>query len=279
MFKSFKLLFFRLFQNVLKILPPKLACILNNTRQRIKGREIKFFYDKKKNLFKVTDHDLVVHFNEKMRGINTYSYGIKNRANLLADTYSLNLINFSNNDVIIDCGANFGDLYIWTLVNNLSVRYISFEPSPEEFKCIELNCKNQINNNLALSNSVGNFDFYIKSDSGDSSLIEPAGNYQKKIKIKTTTLDEYVISNQIKKIKLFKLESEGSEPEILDGSKNIINRIEYIGVDGSPERGKKKEWTIEHVTNFLLKNGFEQLSIKSNNLYAKALFKNKNLTF
>jgi len=45
------------------------------------------------------------------------------------------------------------------------------------------------------------------------------------------------------------------------------------------EGGKKKEWTIEYATNFLLKNGFEQLSVKSNNLYAKALFKNKNLTF
>ena len=278
MLRHLKLLFFNLFQNTLGILPPKIACLLNNARQTVKGRKIKFFYEKDKKLFKVEDHDLVMYFNEKMRGINTYSYGIKHRADSLADTYSLNLIKFSNNDVIIDCGANFGDIYSWTLLNNLSVRYISFEPSPEEFRCLQLNCKDQANNNLALSNLIGNFTYYIKSDTGASSLIETAGGYHKKIKIKTITLDEYVISKQIKKIKLFKLESEGSEPEILEGSKNIINKIEYIGVDGSGGKNQIAGTTIEYTTNFLLKNGFELISIKSNNSYIKGLFKNKNFS-
>lgn len=280
-FRSFyilnKFFFYSLFQNLLSFLSPVYACLLMNFKQKIFSKNALFFYESKKKLFKVIDKNLTAYFNEKMRGINTYAYGISHRANLLASTYSLGLIKFKNNDIIIDCGANFGDIYFWTLLNKLSIQYISFEPSPEEFKCIELNCKNQKNNNVALSNVDGFLDFYIKSDTGDSSLIIPSEGYHKKIKVKTTTLDNYISVNKINKIKFLKLEAEGAEPEILEGSKKIINRIEYIGVDGSPERGVKKETTIEFASNFLLKNGFEMISIKYGVSFVKVLFRNINV--
>ena len=43
-----------------------------------------------------------------MRGFNTYAYGIKERATSLAETYSLDKLEIFNNEVVIDCGANFG---------------------------------------------------------------------------------------------------------------------------------------------------------------------------
>lgn len=276
MFKKVKILLFNIFQNLLKILPPKYSCTLSNIRQTVMGRNIRFSYKKELDLFKVQSDNLTMYFNEKMRGLNTYSYGIKERALSLAETYSLNLVEFSDNDVIIDCGANYGDLYAWTLVNKIKLNYISFEPSPIEFKCIQLNCEGQQNNNIALSDSKGQFYFYVKSATGDSSLIEPAGGYEKKINTKTITLDSYLENYKIQEIKFFKLEAEGFEPEILQGSINSIKKIKYIGVDGSPERGKNKEWTIDFAKNFLIKNGFDLISLKSNNFFAKALFKNKN---
>ena len=53
-------------------------------------------------------------------------------------------------------------------------------------------------------------------------LIEPAGGFNEKIKISTITLDEYIAKNNIKEIKL-KIEAEGNEPEVLQGSKNSLN--------------------------------------------------------
>ena len=44
----------------------------------------------------------------------------------------------------------------------------------------------------------------------------------------------------IKRIKFFKIEAEGAEPEVLEGSKNSLKIIDYIGVDGSHERGKRR---------------------------------------
>ncbi len=271
-----KKLFFKPFIAIIGILPNKLSCILNNIRQKVMNRNNFFYYDENKKLFFVKDGEIKVYFNEKIRGIITYSYGVKERADTLAKTYSLNKIKFNKNDIFIDCGANYGDLYIWSLLHNLKLRYISFEPSPEEFNCIKLNCPEQTNNNIALSNKIGNFEFFIKSDTGDSSLIEPALGFKKKIKIKTITLEKYVLDNNLENIKFLKLEAEGFEPEVLMGSKNILNRIKYIGVDGGPERGKNMETTIEFASNFLLSNNFSIVSEKKTNLYIKSLFINKN---
>lgn len=50
-----------------------------------------------------------------------------------------------------------------------------------------------------------------------------------------------------------------------------INTYAY----GVRERGKGLK-TIEFASNFLLKNGFEMLSINYGNFFVKALFKNSN---
>ena len=257
--------------------PPKLSCYLNNLRQLMMNRKIFFYYDKKLKLFFVIENKLRMYFPDKMRGFETYSYGISYRANQLAKTYNIDQIKFNEQDYVIDCGANYGDIFTWFKINNLKINYISFEPSPNEFECIKLNCFQQKNYNLALSNSEGRMDFFLKTDTGDSSIIEPSLGYIKKITVNTITLEKFIIDKNLKKIKLFKLEAEGFEPEILKGSMNILNRIEYIGVDGSPERGKDNETTIEFAMEFLLKNEFEVVYKDINKNFAKALFRNKNL--
>ena len=45
--------------------------------------------------------------------------------------------------------------------------------------------------------------------------MEPSEGFTEKIKIKTTTLSNYINSNNIQKVKLFKVEAEGLEQEIL----------------------------------------------------------------
>ena len=272
-----KTFFKKIFFFVLNLLSPKLSCDLNNIRQKFFRRNFFFHYDKSLNLYYVCEENLKMYFPDRLRGIHTYSYGIMNRATQLIQTYNLELIKFSNNDVVIDCGANYGDLYTWLKSKDLNINYISFEPSPLEFKCLQLNCLNQNNNNIALSDINGDINFFLKTDSGDSSTIEPSTGYTEKIKVKSCTLSSYVLNNKIQKIKFLKIEAEGSEPEVLKGSKEILSRVDYIGVDGSPERGIKNETTIDYAIEFLNKNGFKVEASNINKNYAKALFKNKNI--
>ena len=117
-------------------------------------RNIFFYYDKNLCLYYVKEKNYKMYFSDKTRGIETYSYGIKYRANQLIKTYNLELIEFKRDDLIVDCGANYGDLYAWLKIKKIPIKYISFEPSPLEFKCLELNCENQINNNVGLSNNL-----------------------------------------------------------------------------------------------------------------------------
>lgn len=265
-----------LFLKFLNFLTPNLSCKLNNFRQNLMNRNIYFSYDENLCLFYVIEKNYKMYFADKIRGFETYSYGIEYRANQLIKTYNLDLIKFEKDDLVIDCGANYGDIYTWLKIKKIPIKYISFEPSPLEFKCTELNCVNQINNNIGLSNTSGISEFYLKSDSGDSSVIEPSGGFTKKIHIKTMTLNDYFLKNQIKKVKLFKLEAEGFEPEILQGSSKVLDKIEYIGVDGSPERGKKNDTTIEYAIDFLTSRDFEVVASNINPKFAKALFKNLN---
>jgi|TARA_Y100000389_G_C17380270_1_gene473975 FkbM family methyltransferase len=269
----------KIFLSFVKILSPNLSCKLNNLRQRILNRKVLFSYDSKLKLYCVSEDNNKMYFFDKMRGIQTYSYGINYRAVQLIKTYSLELVNFKTNDLVIDCGANYGDLYTWLKSKKIFINYISFEPSPTEYRCIKLNCANQINNNIALSNVEGISEFYLKSDSGDSSIIEPSSGFTNKIEIKTTTLNNYITQKKIENVKLLKLEAEGFEPEILEGSDQILNKIEYIGVDGGPERGKENETTIDYAIKFLTSNGFEVIKSNINQRYAKALFKNTNFKY
>ena len=55
MFKKVKILLFNIFQNLLKILPPKYSCTLSNIRQTVMGRNIRFSY--KKELIEGKDRD------------------------------------------------------------------------------------------------------------------------------------------------------------------------------------------------------------------------------
>ena len=117
-----------------------------------------------------------------------------------------------------------------------------------------------VNNRLGLGNIDGKSNFYVNNGEADSSVIEPA-RYNKIIEVTLTKLDSYISDNSIHKIKLFKLEAEGYEPEILEGALNSLHKIEWLALDGGYERGVDMQETFSAVTNILLKNGFEMRGV------------------
>jgi FkbM family methyltransferase len=200
-----------------------------------------------------------------------YQEGLAQRAKYLKEDYLLNNIKFHNDDIIIDIGANNGDFYFCF---DEKIKYYGYEPSPIVFSNLQYNIKNQNLYNLGLSNSDKQFvDFYLKDESGDSSIL-PINNYTKKITIETTSLDKEI--DKIKeKIKLIKIEAEGLEPEILQGLNKYLNHVEYITIDCGFERGVKQESTIAECSNHLIQNNFMMIGFTKNRIVA--LFKNLNM--
>lgn len=191
--------------------------------------------------------------------------------NNLLDSYCLNLFEFEEEDVIVDCGANIGMFYLSLSEHITNFYYFGYEPDEKVFKCLDLNLENSkyINlKNVALSNTKTNKKFFLNSNSGDSSLEEFSTDQV--IDIKTTTLD----LENIGKIKLLKIDAEGHELEVLQGSKGSLNSIEFICIDMGGEKGDSKDTTLVPVTNFLLLNGFELIGFNPERCVG--LFKNLN---
>ena len=242
----------------------------------LRRKNFRFSYDKDTNLFKISENSRSCFFSDTKRGFSIYRNGIDHRENFLFSSYCLQNIKFNSHDIIIDCGANSGDLFLKLNKFIDSGNYIAVEPNPSDFKILSLNVpKESILINKALGNVNSKLSFYVSTSSGDSSLIEPV-KYDDIIKVDVVRLDDLLLDLKKTKIKLLKLEAEGFEPEILQGSNEVLDKIEYIGIDGSPERGKKNDTTIEYAIDFLTSKGFKVIASNINQKFAKALFKNLN---
>ncbi len=235
--------------------PPFLFCWLINFRYKWKKVSDRVEYQKKIGLFRLSSENQERFFYTKFQNYNSYKNGVTKRDQILRREYLLDNINLKKDDVVVDCGANIGDF--WHALNDkkkISFNYFAFEPSGNEFKCLELNVTNNAKLfNLGLWDKKEELIFYISSKNADSSLIKPE-SFTNSVKLEVDRLDNVIKS---KRIKLLKLEAEGAEMQVLMGSKNILKNIHYITADLGLENDGKS--TLPEVTNYLLSNGFEIL--------------------
>ena len=245
-----------------------------NMKLRFKGSNLRIKYNEKEKLYSINDANKIYYFGNLIRGYGLYGKGLKRRAEILYNSYLLSNIEFNHDDCIIDCGANYGDLWLSLEGKIKPERYITFEPGLMEHQAIKMNAPGGIHNRLGLSNKSETVRFFVNEQDADSSIVEPE-TYSHYIDIETTTLSEYLQSQKLSTIKLFKLEAEGFEPEILEGSLQVLRNIEYIAIDGGYERGKNHEETFSQICNSLLKENFKLVSVNFD--WRRALFLNQRL--
>tara|TARA_B100001250_G_scaffold364883_1_gene345249 strand:+ start:1824 stop:2516 length:693 start_codon:yes stop_codon:yes gene_type:complete len=176
--------------------------------------------------------------------------------------------------VIVDIGSNVGSFI--DSINRFDNNYFfhSIEPNLELIKYQKKKYRKlkRINfYNLAISNKGGESPFYIRTPSSHSSLkeehIDSEFNNEVSIKkVKTLALDTFVKSENITKIDLLKIDTEGSEIDILESSKNLIKSglIKYIKIEATSsainsifEFAKKTDLKVIGVNNiFHFENTF-----------------------
>ncbi len=257
------------FQKIMFILKGK---ILSYLVDKFSGKNfcnlINLFYREKTKIFyednfykKELENTGIISYPNKriLRMVNNYELQLKR----LIDSYCLESIKINNGDTILDCGANVGELNIALKDKKIFVNYIAFEPDPETFKCLKSN--NPEDGNAfymsALSNNNESKDFFIDNYGGNSSLVKFGDS--ESIKVSTITLDSLKLEQRIR---LLKIDAEGFEPEVLEGSIKTLQLINYISVDYGHERGEDQESTVVEVNNALNNQNFKLIKFSDHRL-------------
>lgn len=201
----------------------------------------------------------------------TYLYrkNVSSRGLTIGSGYFLDSISFQDGDIIIDCGANVGDLKLYFDLLKINIEYIAFEPNPNIYNFLAKNIFPSKCYQIALWNESGQKSFFVSTDTADSSMIEHPFT-DKIMNVEVKRLDEL----ESRKIRLFKVEAEGAEIEVLKGAENILKNIDYISADLGPERGMEQKNTIPSVTNYLLSKNFELVEAIAPSNRRTFLFKN-----
>ena len=258
--------------NLSTLLPDSLFClfwniVLSTINNSVRVKKIKT------NIFLIKDKTHEIQIFHKKR-FEYYLQNIETRLNHLKKEYMFNQISFEENDVIIDCGANIGEIFLSIKQlknNNYSFKYYGFEPDQVIFELLENNTNNQIKEPLALASDEGFRKLYLRSKTADSSFEE--GTKENFIMVKTVTLDSIFLDYE--SIKLLKLEAEGYELDVLLGSKKILSKVKFISADLGYELENNTRRSFEEVDNFLSKNNFSLISSTTRETY---LYKNKNFS-
>lgn len=172
------------------------------------------------------------------------------------------------NDVetIIDLGANNGQ-FLKVANHFFPEAFIySFEPIPKLFQRLnKFKSRNIDVFNIAIGNSVGEFDFHLNSYSHVSSFLNiskknktyPKDNIET-IRVKQDTLDNLSKSLAIKGVTLLKLDVQGFEMEVLKGgAKTIKNHINYIIIEANFVKLYENQPTFTELNRYLNELGFE----------------------
>ena len=196
--------------------------------------------------------------------------GVDYQFSKILSDYCVEELNLKSGNVVIDCGANVGELYLALEYKNINVKYYAFEPDIDSFECLKKNIKGNDNlKNIGLSDRDGNATLYLGTSTGDSSMEYFGSENENTIEIKR--LDSF----NFNKVHLLKIDAEGHELEVLKGASDILNNIDFISVDYGLEKGLDQTSTIVEVTNYLYKNNFYLYEANLNRNVG--LFKNKEI--
>ena len=178
--------------------------------------------------------------------------------------------------IAFDVGAHEGETLQYLLKIKSINKIYSFEPQILSYDKMvkKYNFYNKIVlNNIALSNNSDDKVFFINALSSTSSfshldsnslllkfknlILNEKDSIKSSIILKTSTIDSYVSGNDIDKIDLLKIDTEGHELEVLMGAKKTINenKVRYILIEIHSSK-MYKNYSKKKIEVFLKKNNF-----------------------
>jgi FkbM family methyltransferase len=187
----------------------------------------------------------------------------------------------SETDTILDVGSHIGCFSICAAKKATKGLVYSFEPSPENFKLLSRNIKeNSVKNikplKLGIANNTGYRKFYFSEFSPlSNNLYMSSGD---SLLTKVISLNDFFLEKRIKKCNFLKIDCEGAEYEIILGlTPETINKIEKIACEFHTPKYfgiTNKKSTLLNLISFLHNNSFE-VNIKNTTPFTGLLYAQK----
>lgn len=214
------------------------------------------------SLFRVrADEDQI--FVARSTRVRYFQAGIIAREDQLTREYCLDKVPFVRGDLVVDIGANIGEVSR-LLARRHGVVPLAFEPESREFLALQANLSpfKSMHWNTLLWSEPAELEFFDGNDSGDSSVFEPRRGLRSERR-QARTLDSVLTDAGLEaaELKLIKVEAEGAEPEVLAGAREALARTQYVTVDAGPERGPDQETTLIPVYEMLQSIGFKAIDV------------------
>lgn len=185
-------------------------------------------------------------------------------------SYIKKLLLNKDNPTIFDIGAFDGRTSLSYIKSFPNAKIYAFEPFPTSFISLKKNVKNFPNiktENFAVSDKVGEASFYCNNFDQTNSLYESSDliesfnvilETKEKITVKTTTLDDYFKSNNLKFIDILKLDIQGGELDALKGAEKLLNekKIKLIYSEIELVELYKNQPLFLEVSNYLDSKGY-----------------------
>jgi FkbM family methyltransferase len=157
-------------------------------------------------------------------------------------------------NVIFDVGANVGTFALaCSRLFKPKVIYC-FEPVPVTYSCLQKNTSHLseiITCNMGLSNFVGDSGMIFDQD---YSAISRLSSKKDNIKVKLTTLKDFVAQNNISQIDLLKIDVESSENLVLEGCGDFLSKVKYIYMEVTIK--DNPNYTISSLMSLLYGMGY-----------------------
>jgi FkbM family methyltransferase len=187
--------------------------------------------------------------------------------------------------IIIDIGANVGDTVSEFRKSFSDSKIYAFEPDKNVFQRLSKRFKDDKNifcYENAISNVEGDQDFYVSNESNLlSSLLEKENTI--KTSVKTIKLEDFIASNNIQKIDIIKLDTEGFDLEILKSAKELFDSgiVDIVIVEVSFSAYINSS-NFSEINKFMTENKFKTLGLydpEYSNVLDKGVFKVANAIF
>lgn len=184
------------------------------------------------------------------------------------------------NQIVVDVGANIGAVSIPLAKKYQDICFYLFEPHPQLFFSLHENCSiNKLSNiklvNAAVSDKVGlNFEFYAQRDAKNMGLSSLRRNSDIKdfevINVEGVRIDD-VFKEVDKKITVIKIDTQGSELEVLKSARRTISihkPIVFFEFESEyfPDKNEESNTRAE-IASFFKECGYELYCLQHKSAY------------